>query len=56
MALLAVLRKSACSVIWIRGALEVFQMAACAGCGGQIVIVVYVAIDADTGWSRVRVG
>ena len=48
MALLAGLRKSGLHVVRLRGALEIFQMAAHAGgvCAREVVIVVHVALDA----------
>jgi len=43
-------------VVWIRGALKVFQMTGRARRAGQAVIVVNVTIQAHPRWIGVRVG
>ena len=51
-ACLASLRKIGLHVVWIRRALEVFEVARHAGCAGQVVVSIHVALGA--GRSGVR--
>lgn len=52
---LASLRKTARDVIWIRGALEVFQMAGNASGAAEVVVVIDMAVEADARRIGVRV-
>ena len=54
-ALLAGLREISSYVIWILGPLVIRQMAAYACCGGQVVVVIDVAVQADPRRIGVRI-
>jgi len=55
-ALLAGLREISSHVIWILGALVICQVAAYTCSRSEVVVVVDVAVEADTRWIRMRVG